>query len=103
MVESLRWLNSASDSLISIAFFSIPVGQVLVVGGIHLNMLQILILTVLGRMAAFKESSSEKRFTGGFNSFDKLVMTWTLVSLIMFALQFLNMQAVIKGLGDLVV
>ncbi len=86
-----------------LAFFTIPVGQVLVLGGVHLTMHQILILTVLGRMAAFKSSPSEKKFSGGFNAFDKLVVVWTLVSLVVFSLQFLDMQAVIKGLGDLVV
>lgn len=86
-----------------LAFFTIPVGQVLVLGGVHVTMLQILILTVLGRMAAFRVSSSEKRFTGGFGPLDKVVVPWALVSLIVFALQFLDMQAVIKGLGDLVV
>ena len=47
-----------------LAFFTIPVGQVLVVGGVHFTVLQILILTVLGRMAAFRGTSSEKRFAG---------------------------------------
>lgn len=47
-----------------LAFFTIPVGQVLVLGGVHLTMHQILILTVLGRMAAFKSSPSEKKFSG---------------------------------------
>lgn len=85
-----------------LAFFSIPLGQVLVLGGVHFTMLQILILTVLGRMVAFRESSSEKRFAGGFNAFDKLVVAWALVALVVFALQFLDMQAVTKALGDLV-
>ena len=66
-------------------------------------MLQILILTVLGRMAAFRGSSSEKRFTGGFNALDKVVVLWSLSALIIFSLQFMEMQALIKGLGDLVV
>ena len=86
-----------------LAFFSTPMGQLLVLGGVHVTMLQILILTVFGRMAAFKESASEKRFSGGFNSFDKLVVTWTLVGLLAFSLEFMDIQAVIKGLGDLVV
>jgi hypothetical protein len=85
-----------------LAFFTIPAGQVLVLGGVHFTMLQILVLTVLGRMAAFRGSSSEKRFAGGFNAFDKLMVSWTLVALIMFCLQFIDAQAWIKGLGDLV-
>lgn len=86
-----------------LAFFSTPLGQLLVLGGVHVTMLQLLILTVLGRMAAFKGSASEKRFSGGFNSFDKLVVAWTLVALLAFSLEFMDIQAVIKGLGDLVV
>jgi hypothetical protein len=85
-----------------LAFFTIPVGQVLVLGGVHLTMLQILILTVLGRMAAFRGSASEKRFGGGFNAIDKVVVLWSVCSLIVLALQFLDIQAVVKGLGDLV-
>jgi hypothetical protein len=86
-----------------LAFFTIPIGQVLVLGGVHFTMLQILILTVIGRMAAFRGSASEKRFAGGFNSFDKLVVAWTLISFTAFVLQFFQIPAVIKGLGDLVV
>ena len=86
-----------------LAFFTIPVGQVLVLGGVHFTMLQILVLTVLGRMAAFRGTASEKRFGGGFNALDNVVVVWSLVALIVFALQFRDMQAVIKGLGDLVV
>ena len=86
-----------------LAFFTIPVGQVLVLGGVHFTMLQILVLTVLGRMAAFRGTASDKRFGGGFNALDKVVVVWSLVALIVFALQFRDMQAVIKGLGDLVV
>ncbi|MGE5057537.1 MAG: hypothetical protein ACM3WP_25525 [Acidobacteriota bacterium] len=86
-----------------LAFFTIPFGQVLVLGGVHLTMLQILILTVIGRMAAFRGATSEKRFAGGFNGFDTLVVSWTLFSFIAFVLQFFQMPAVIKGLGDLLV
>lgn len=86
-----------------LAFFTIPVGQVLVFGGVHFTMLQILVLTVLGRMVAFRGTTKERRFGGGFNALDKVVVVWSLVALIVFALQFLDMQAVIKGLGDLVV
>jgi hypothetical protein len=85
-----------------LTFFSIPAGQVLVLGGVHITMLQILILTVLGRMVAFRGSASEKRFGGGFNPLDKVVMAWTLVSLMMFCLQFMEMQALIRGVATLI-
>jgi hypothetical protein len=85
-----------------LAFFTIPLGQVLVLGGVHFQMQQILILTVLVRMAAFRGSSSERRFPGGFNALDKVVVLWALSAFIIFSLQWMETQAIIKSLGDLV-
>ena len=85
-----------------LAFFTIPVAQVVVLGGVHFTVLQILILAVLARMAAFRGSSSERRFAGGFNALDKVVVLWSLSALVIFSLQWMEMQALIKGLGDLV-
>jgi len=85
-----------------LAFFTIPVYEQLVLGGVHLTMLQILILTVLGRMAAFRGTSSEKRFAGGFNALDKVVVLWSLLELTMFCLQFMETQALIRGLAGLI-
>jgi hypothetical protein len=82
-----------------LAFFTIPLGQVLVLGGVHLLMHQILILTVLLRMTAFP--GSKRRFTGGFNALDKVVALWAFTAFIIFSLQWLEVQAVIKSLGDL--
>ena len=86
-----------------LAFFTIPVGQVLVVEGVHFLMHQILILTVLVRMITFRGSASERRFAGGFNALDRVAVLWSLSALIIFCLQFMDAQAWIKGLGDLVV
>jgi hypothetical protein len=86
-----------------LAFFTIPVGQVLVLGGVHFLMHQILIFTVLGRMVAFRGSSSERRFAGGYNALDKVVVAWSLSAFVIFSLQWMEMQAVIKSLGDLVI
>jgi hypothetical protein len=83
-----------------LAFFTIPLGQVLVLGGVHFTMLQILILTVLARMVAFKNGSSEEKLPGGFNTLDKVVVFWSLSALFMFCLQFMEIQAWIKGVGD---
>ncbi len=85
-----------------LAFFTIPVGQVLVLGGVHLTMHQILILTVLGRMAAFRGLGSQRKFAGGFNALDRVVVLWSLLELIMFCLQFMETQAVIRGLAGLI-
>jgi len=84
-----------------LAFFTIPLGEVLVLAGIHLQMQQILIVTVLFRMAAFPGVASQKRFAGGFNALDVFVVLWAISAFIIFSLQWMAMQAVIKSLGDL--
>jgi hypothetical protein len=86
-----------------LAYFTIPVGQVLVLGGVHLTMHQILILTVLARMAAFRGSSSEGKFAAGFNPLDRVAVLWALSALIISSIQWMETQALIKSLGDLVV
>ena len=83
-----------------VAFLTIPLGQVLVVGNVHLLMHQVLILTVLARMAAFR---GKGRFAGGFNTLDKLIVLWSLSAFIIFSLAWMEMQAVVKSAGDLVV
>jgi hypothetical protein len=82
------------------ASFLIPLGQVLVLGGVHFQMPQILILTVLFRMTAFPDLRC--RFAGGFNALDRVVVLWALSGFIIFSLQWMEMQAVVKSLGDLV-
>src|SRR5271156_4236756 len=65
-----------------LAYFTIPVGQVLVLGGIHFTMHQVLILTVLAKMAGFRGSASEGRFSGGINAIDKVAILWALSAFI---------------------
>jgi hypothetical protein len=86
-----------------VAYFTIPAGQVLVFGGLHFTALQILILVVLARMAAFRDLPSQRRFAGGFNALDKVVVLWALLEWVAFVLQWGEMQAVIKASGDMVV
>jgi hypothetical protein len=83
-----------------IAFLTIPLGQVLVLGGVHFLMHQVLILTVLARMAAFR---GKGRFAGGFNTLDTLVVLWSLSAFIIFSLAWMQMQAVVKSAGELVI
>jgi len=85
-----------------LAFFTIPAAQVLVLGGVHFTMRQILILTVLARMGAFPGSPPEGRYVGGFNALDRVVVLWTLSSLIIFNVEWMEGQALIKSLGDLI-
>lgn len=84
-----------------LAYFTIPVEQVVVLGGLHFTVLQILILTVLAKMVTLR--TSQGRFAGGFNALDKVVMLWSLWELVAFVVQWKEMQAFIKVSGDLVV
>ncbi len=84
-----------------LAFFSIPVQQVLVVGGIHFTMAQILIIAVLFRMIAFPGTPQGKRLVGGFNSFDTVMVVWSFTIFVCIVLQWMDRQALIKNLADL--
>ncbi len=84
-----------------LAYFTIPVGQVLVLAGIHFTMHQILIFTVLARMAGFR--GAERRFAGGFNALDRVAVLWALSSFIIPCVQWMEMPTVIRCLGDLVI
>jgi hypothetical protein len=79
-----------------LATFTISLGQVVVLAGIHFTVLRILILAGLIRRAA----SSQANFAGGFNTIDHLVTLWALSSLIVISLQWMDTQALIKSLGD---
>jgi hypothetical protein len=83
-----------------LAVFTIPVGQVLVLGGLHFTVLRVLILAGLVRAAAFKASSSGRWFKGGFNAIDQVVVLWTISALVIFSLEWMNPQALVRSLGD---
>jgi hypothetical protein len=85
-----------------LAVFTIPVGQVVVLGGLHFTVLRILILTGLARAVGFKASSSRGSFPGGFNGVDRMVVLWTISALTILSLQWMDMQALIHNLGDFV-
>jgi len=86
-----------------LAFFTIPIGQVLVLGGIHFTALRILILAGLARRAIFRRSSSESegKYPGRFNGVDWAVILWTVSAAIIFCLEFTETPAFIKSMGDL--
>jgi hypothetical protein len=84
------------------AFFTIPIGQVVVLGGFHFTALRVLILVGLVRMASSRQSSSGGRYPGGFNAVDQVVVLWSVSAVIIFSLQWREAQALINGLGVLV-
>jgi hypothetical protein len=83
-----------------LAFFTIPLGQVVLVGPLHFPVLRILILVGLVRMAISRVGPSESKFPGGFNILDQAVVLWTVSALVIVSLQWMEMQAFIKFVGD---
>ena len=75
--------------------FSIPIGQVIVLGTLHFTVLRILVLAGLVRRAGFRA-----KFPGGFNAVDQVVVLWTLSYLVILSLQWMNTQSLIHNLGD---
>ncbi len=83
-----------------LSVFTIPAGQVVVLGSLHFTVLRILILAGLVRMASFRKSSWGGRLAGGFNAVDRMVVLWTVSALVILSLQWMDMQALIHNLGD---
>jgi hypothetical protein len=81
-----------------ITFFSIPAGEVLVIGGAHFTALRILILAALARRLTF---SRREKYPGGVNSIDWCVILWSISALIAFVLEFPGTPALIQGIGGL--
>jgi hypothetical protein len=82
------------------AFFTIPIGQVLVLGGFHFTALRVLILVGLARRISLGKSSGGK-YPGGFNSLDWAVVLWSVSAVVAFWLEFMEKQAFVNGLGTL--
>jgi hypothetical protein len=80
--------------------FSIPIGQVVVLGSLHFSVLRILVIAGLIRRASSGRSSSRGKFPGGFNAVDKVVVLWTVSALITLSLRWMNTTALIHNLGD---
>jgi hypothetical protein len=83
-----------------IAFLA-PVGQQLVVGGLHIFVLRLVVLAGLIRMFVSKFPSGASRIAGGFDNFDKLFVAWVLLHSTAFILLYLQMGAVINQFGHL--
>src|SRR5208283_1227947 len=84
-----------------LAFFTIPIGQVVVLGGFHFTALRVLILAALARRASSLGSSSGGKYPGGFNAVDWMVILWSVSTEVVFCLQYMETQAYIKSLGEL--
>ncbi len=79
----------------------IPMGQMLVVGGIHLMVVRILVLAGCARLIWSKFASRIGPLTGGFNSVDKAFSAWAFFFALNFILMWMEPQALINRLGFL--
>jgi hypothetical protein len=80
--------------------FTIPLGQVVVLGGMHFTVLRILIIAGLVRRAISGGTSPEGKFPGGFNGVDRMVILWIVSVQTLVTLQWMEMQSFIHNLGD---
>ena len=91
----------AAIPLLLAAFF-IPIGQVLVLGGVHLPTLRLLILIGCAKLTWARFSSGETVFTGGVNSIDRAAIAYALLLFAMFSLIYMDPRALLRASGSLV-
>lgn len=84
-----------------IPFFTIPAGQVLVLGGFHFTALRILILAGLARWAFSPGTLSDGKKPRSFSGVDWAVVSWSIVAAIAFCLEYRETQAIVKEMGTL--
>jgi hypothetical protein len=84
-----------------IAFFTIPIQQVILIGPLHFPVLRVLILVGLIRtLIQGGGLTSKRRFPGGFNRVDMVVILWILTTLVFNWLQWTSMSSFVKLTGD---
>ncbi|MGB7730544.1 MAG: hypothetical protein WBL50_21120 [Candidatus Acidiferrum sp.] len=83
-------------SVFLFAFFTIPIEQVVVLGGFHFTALRFLILAGLIRRVFSRKTSSDR-----FGSLDWAVLLWSISASIAFCLEYQEKQAIIKQMGEL--
>jgi hypothetical protein len=81
-----------------LGIFTVPIDQVLVIGGVHFTVMRILILAGLSRWGSGGMQPTGV-FGRGFNSIDRAFTAFTLLYLITSSLDWMEMSAIIKGLG----
>ncbi len=79
----------------------VPFGQVVVVGGIHFTVYRILVLFGLVRLMTTRPTPGMSRLAGGLNGIDRVFVLWAVFLAIVFSVEWMDMQAVIRSLGTL--
>jgi hypothetical protein len=80
-----------------LTFFTIPLGQVVVLSGLHFNAYRILIVAGLARRIS---APQEVKYPGGFSGIDRLTVLWTVSALTTVSLQWMEIPAFIKFVAD---
>jgi hypothetical protein len=81
--------------------FIVPFGQVVVLGGVHFTVYRIAVLFGLARLAKTKLSAPRNRVVGGFSAIDVAFTLCAFFSFVSFSIQWMELQAFIKSLGNL--
>lgn len=81
--------------------FLVPFGQVVVLGGVHFTVYRIILLFGLLRLATTKLPAGTSRLAGGFGAIDYAFTLCALFTFITFVVQWMETQALVKGLGNL--
>jgi len=84
-----------------LAIFLVPMGQALVVAGVHLQPVRIIVLFGWIRLAFIKFSSGEDLFTGRLNPIDGAFSCWAIFHALAFTLLWMNTSALINQCGFL--
>jgi hypothetical protein len=79
------------------AFFTIPIEQVLVIGGFHFTALRFLILAVLARRLVSRSLKSDR-----FTSIDWAVILWSISAAVCFVLEYKETAAIVKQAGGII-
>ncbi len=79
----------------------VPFGQVVVLAGVHFTVYRIVVLFGLIRLATTKFPARARRFSGGFSTIDSAFMLCACFSCISFSLRWMETQALIRSLGNL--
>ena len=81
--------------------FLTPLGQEVMIGGMHVFVLRILILAGCGRMLWTKLHSSGEILSGGYTPLDSAFLAWAIFRAITFVLLFLDPAAMVNRFGFL--
>ena len=81
--------------------FLVPLGQTVVLGGVHLFVARILILFGFARLVGARFTGKTKVFGRGWNKIDKVFMAWALCRAATFMLQYARMDAAVNQIGFL--